>query len=85
MRMPQFGKENVGKLAEALAAAEGMIPDTAIHKVAATPMAGWGGRIADRHVRLVFSREPADRLRLLGERMLGALDDLGVPSSWRRG
>ena len=55
------------------------------HKVAATPMAGWGGRIADRHVRLVFSREPADRLRLLGERMLGALDDLGVPSSWRRG
>lgn len=55
------------------------------HRVAATPMTGWGGEIADRHVRLVFSREPAQRLRLLGERMLGALDDLGVPATWRRG
>lgn len=55
------------------------------HKVAATPMTGWGGEIADRHVRLVFSREPAQRLRLLGERMHGALDDLGVPATWRRG
>ena len=55
------------------------------HKVAATPMTGWGGEIADRYVRLVFSREPAQRLRLLGERMHGALDDLGVPATWRRG
>ena len=31
-------------------------------KVAATPMRGWGGEIADRHVRFVFSNEPVDRL-----------------------
>jgi mono/diheme cytochrome c family protein len=36
-RMPQFGKENVGHLAEALAAAEGFPAESAIHKVAATP------------------------------------------------
>src|SRR6266545_5268667 len=31
-------------------------------KVAATPMVGWGGEIADRHVRFVFSNEPVERL-----------------------
>ena len=35
------------------------------HKVAATPMGGWGGEVAARHLRLVFSNE---RLALLGER-----------------
>ncbi len=43
------------------------------HKVAATPMRGWGGDIADRHVRFVFSREPVDRLALLGQRVHAAL------------
>jgi aspartate/methionine/tyrosine aminotransferase len=42
-------------------------------KVAATPMVGWGGEVAARHVRFVFSREPVDRLRLLGERVRRAL------------
>jgi aspartate/methionine/tyrosine aminotransferase len=43
------------------------------HKVAATPMRGWGGDVADRHVRFVFSNEPVDRLALLGERVRNAL------------
>jgi aspartate/methionine/tyrosine aminotransferase len=42
-------------------------------KVAATPMRGWGGEIADRHVRLVFSNEPVERLALLGDRVRRAL------------
>lgn len=42
-------------------------------KVAATPMQGWGGEVADRHVRFVFSNEPVDRLASLGERVRGAL------------
>jgi N-succinyldiaminopimelate aminotransferase len=42
-------------------------------KVAATPMRGWGGQIADRHVRFVFSNEPVDRLALLGSRVRTAL------------
>jgi aspartate/methionine/tyrosine aminotransferase len=42
-------------------------------KVAATPMRGWGGDIADRHVRFVFSNEPVERLSLLGERVRAAL------------
>ncbi len=42
-------------------------------KVAATPMRGWGGAIADRHVRFVFSNEPVDRLSLLGSRVRAAL------------
>jgi N-succinyldiaminopimelate aminotransferase len=42
-------------------------------KVAATPMRGWGGEIADRHVRFVFSNEPVERLQLLGERVHAAL------------
>ena len=42
-------------------------------KVAATPMVGWGGPIADRHVRFVFSNEPVERIALLGERVRAAL------------
>jgi aspartate/methionine/tyrosine aminotransferase len=42
-------------------------------KVAATPMRGWGGAIADRHVRFVFSNEPVERLALLGDRVRQAL------------
>jgi aspartate/methionine/tyrosine aminotransferase len=47
-------------------------------KVAATPMRGWGGEVADRHVRFVFSNEPVERLSLLGERMRAALAEAGV-------
>jgi aspartate/methionine/tyrosine aminotransferase len=43
------------------------------HKVAATPMTGWGGDVAARHLRFVFSNEPVDRLRLLGDRVRAAL------------
>jgi aspartate/methionine/tyrosine aminotransferase len=43
------------------------------HDVAATPMRGWGGDIADRHVRFVFSNEPVERLALLGDRVRDAL------------
>jgi aspartate/methionine/tyrosine aminotransferase len=42
-------------------------------KVAATPMRGWGGAVADRHVRFVLSNEPVDRLSRLGERVRAAL------------
>ncbi len=47
-------------------------------KVAATPMRGWGGEVADRHVRFVFSREPVERLALLGGRVRAALSALGA-------
>jgi N-succinyldiaminopimelate aminotransferase len=46
-------------------------------KVAATPMRGWGGEIADRHVRFVFSNEPLERLALLGTRVRAALAAAG--------
>jgi aspartate/methionine/tyrosine aminotransferase len=46
-------------------------------KVAATPMSGWGGEVADRHVRFVFSNEPVERLALLGDRARRALDRSG--------
>jgi aspartate/methionine/tyrosine aminotransferase len=39
--------------------------------IAATPMTGWGGEVADRHVRLVFSAEPLERLRTIPERFAG--------------
>jgi aspartate/methionine/tyrosine aminotransferase len=42
-------------------------------KVAATPMKGWGGEVAERYVRFVFSNEPVERLGLLGERARVAL------------
>jgi hypothetical protein len=41
--------------------------------VAATPMDGWGGEVAGRHLRFVFSNEPVARLALLGERVRAAL------------
>jgi len=37
--------------------------------VAATGMTGWGGEVAARHVRFVFSAEPVPRLAQLGERL----------------
>lgn len=43
-------------------------------KVAATPMTGWGGPVADRHIRFVFSNEPVERLALLGARVRHALE-----------
>ena len=43
-------------------------------KVAATPMRGWGGEVADRHVRFVFSNEPVERLASLGARVRAALE-----------
>jgi aspartate/methionine/tyrosine aminotransferase len=43
--------------------------------VAATPMRGWGGDVADRHVRFVFSNEPVERLALLGPRVRAALSE----------
>ena len=42
-------------------------------KVAATPMIGWGGDVAARHIRFVFSNEPVERLALLGDRLRRAL------------
>lgn len=42
-------------------------------KVAATPMTVWGETVAPRHVRFVFSREPVERLELLGDRVRSAL------------
>jgi aspartate/methionine/tyrosine aminotransferase len=47
-------------------------------KVAATPMLGWGDRIADRHVRFVFSNEPVERLAGLGDRVRRALAASGA-------
>lgn len=43
------------------------------HGVAATPMHGWGGDVAARHLRIVFSNEPVSRLSSLGERFRAAL------------
>lgn len=43
-------------------------------KIAATPMRGWGGEVAGRHVRFVFSNEPVERLHDLGPRVRAALD-----------
>ena len=43
------------------------------HKVAATQMRGWGGEVADRHVRFVFSNEPVQRIAMLGDRVRAAL------------
>jgi aspartate/methionine/tyrosine aminotransferase len=42
-------------------------------RVAATPMTGWGGDVAARHLRIVFSNEPVERLALLGERFRAAV------------
>jgi N-succinyldiaminopimelate aminotransferase len=37
--------------------------------IAATAMTGWGGEVAARYVRFVFSAEPVDALRTLPERL----------------
>ena len=37
--------------------------------VAATAMTGWGGDVAARYVRFVFSAEPVERLATLGQRL----------------
>ncbi len=42
-------------------------------KVAATPMTVWGEKVAPRYLRLVYSREPVERLRELGGRLRKAL------------
>ena len=47
------------------------------HGVLATPMRGWGGEVADRHVRFVFTAEPVDRLTVLGARVRDALAAAG--------
>jgi aspartate/methionine/tyrosine aminotransferase len=47
------------------------------HGVAATAMTGWGGPVADRHLRLVFSNEPVERLQLLGDRFRAAMREAG--------
>jgi len=39
--------------------------------VAATGMGGWGGDVAARYVRFVFSAEPVERLTTLGSRLAG--------------
>jgi aspartate/methionine/tyrosine aminotransferase len=46
-------------------------------KVAATPMNGWGGEVAQRYIRFVFSNEPVERLALLGDRVRAALSAAG--------
>ena len=46
--------------------------------IAATPMTGWGGEVADRHLRLVFSAESLERLRTIPARFAGTrLADYG--------
>jgi aspartate/methionine/tyrosine aminotransferase len=37
--------------------------------IAATAMVGWGGPVADRHVRFVFSAEPVERIATIPERV----------------
>jgi aspartate/methionine/tyrosine aminotransferase len=39
--------------------------------IAATGMVGWGGPMAERYVRFVFSAEPVERLETLPERLAG--------------
>jgi aspartate/methionine/tyrosine aminotransferase len=39
--------------------------------IAATAMVGWGGPVADRHVRFVFSAEPVEHIATIPERVAG--------------
>lgn len=39
--------------------------------IAATAMVGWGGPVAERHVRFVFSAEPVEHLQTIPERLAG--------------
>jgi aspartate/methionine/tyrosine aminotransferase len=43
------------------------------HGVCATSMRGWGVEHAEQYVRFVYSNEPVERLRLLGDRVRAAL------------
>lgn len=47
------------------------------HGVAATAMTGWGGEVANRHLRLVFSNEPVERIELVGDRFRAAMREAG--------
>jgi aspartate/methionine/tyrosine aminotransferase len=40
-------------------------------QIAATGMRGWGGEVAERYVRFVFSAEPVERLQEIPERLAG--------------
>ncbi|MEV4164944.1 pyridoxal phosphate-dependent aminotransferase [Nonomuraea dietziae] len=42
-------------------------------RIAATPMTAWGGAVAGRYVRLVYSNEPVKRLTELRDRFTAAL------------
>ncbi|MFQ5983705.1 MAG: pyridoxal phosphate-dependent aminotransferase, partial [Woeseiaceae bacterium] len=42
-------------------------------KIAATPMVNWGGSNSSNYLRVVFSNEPVDRLRGIGQRFRDAL------------
>jgi aspartate/methionine/tyrosine aminotransferase len=44
-----------------------------VERVAATPMMGWGGAVAERYIRFVYSNEPVERLELLRTRLEHAL------------
>jgi aspartate/methionine/tyrosine aminotransferase len=46
-----------------------------VGKIAATPMENWGSEKSKNYVRLVYSNEPAQRLRGSGERFRAALID----------
>jgi aspartate/methionine/tyrosine aminotransferase len=37
--------------------------------IAATAMVGWGGPVAERHVRFVFSAESLERIQTIPERL----------------
>jgi aspartate/methionine/tyrosine aminotransferase len=39
--------------------------------IAATGMSGWGGPVAERYLRFVFSAEPVERLQTIPERVAG--------------
>ena len=43
-------------------------------RIAATAMVNWGSERSDRYVRFVFSNEPVERLRGIGERVRRALE-----------
>jgi aspartate/methionine/tyrosine aminotransferase len=51
---------------EAPAASRLLLEESA---VAATAMVGWGGPVADRHVRFVFSAEPVERIATIPDRL----------------
>ena len=44
-----------------------------IGRIAATPMVNWGRRHGEQYVRFVFSNEPVERLRGIGERVRRSL------------